>query len=236
MPTSKCLCRVFAPIFLVFLLMPATVRSEPVTLGWSDLLPLEYFVVEKAADALQAKLDALPRDAQIAFEDIGRQRSLKRRIASGELSMEELTPINRELFNQELETAFPAAAALSDEVDLLSAEAELADKASNPKLDGKTVRIPGYVLPLEFDGEKTTEFLLVPFVGACIHVPAPPPNQMVHVLYPKGFQSKGLYTPVYVVGRMSAAGATLNLFLSDGNAPVESGYRIEAKDIEPYEN
>ena len=44
----------------------------------------------------------------------------------------------------------------------------------NPLLDGLTVRLPGYVLPLEITGRKVTEFLLVPWVGACIHTPPPP--------------------------------------------------------------
>ena len=43
------------------------------------------------------------------------------------------------------------------------------------ELNGKRVKIGGYVVPLDFDATKVTEFLLVPFVGACIHVPPPPP-------------------------------------------------------------
>ena len=49
------------------------------------------------------------------------------------------------------------------------------------KLDGKVVSIPGFMVPLEDDLEQVTEFLLVPYAGACIHVPPPPPNQMVYV-------------------------------------------------------
>src|SRR6187549_1707175 len=48
-------------------------------------------------------------------------------------------------------------------------------------LDGKSVRIPGYMVPLEDDSEIVSEFLLVPYVGACIHTPPPPPNQIVQV-------------------------------------------------------
>ena len=46
------------------------------------------------------------------------------------------------------------------------------------------------------------EFLLVPFVGACIHVPPPPPNQMVHALTEKPYEMEGLFEPVYAVGTM----------------------------------
>jgi hypothetical protein len=50
------------------------------------------------------------------------------------------------------------------------------------ELDGERVRIPGYVLPFEYsESGKITEFLLVPYFGACIHTPPPPPNQLVYV-------------------------------------------------------
>ena len=54
--------------------------------------------------------------------------------------------------------------------------------AAVPELAGQNLALPGFVLPLEYDGKKVTEFLLVPWVGACIHTPPPPPNQMVHVI------------------------------------------------------
>src|SRR5947209_3627279 len=54
-------------------------------------------------------------------------------------------------------------------------------KSAAQQLDGKTVSIPGFMVPLEDDLSQVTEFLLVPFAGACIHVPPPPPNQMVFV-------------------------------------------------------
>ncbi len=54
------------------------------------------------------------------------------------------------------------------------------------ELDGQRVKIPGFVVPLESDeGGKMTEFFLVPYFGACIHVPPPPPNQIVYVTLEK---------------------------------------------------
>ena len=49
------------------------------------------------------------------------------------------------------------------------------------ELEGARVRIPGFSIPLERSGDKVSEFLLVPYFGACIHVPPPPPNQIIHV-------------------------------------------------------
>ena len=67
-------------------------------------------------------------------------------------------------------------------------------------LNGQQVRMPGYVLPLEFSGTKITEFLLVPWVGACIHTSPPPPNQIVNVKFDGGIEIKGQFAPMWVTG------------------------------------
>ncbi len=103
-------------------------------------------------------------------------------------------------------------------------------------LNGQQVRIPGYFLPLEASGTRITEFLLVPYIGACIHVPPPPPNQIVHVrtLQKKGYSSKNLYEPVWVTGVITAKSMVKYLYLADGSAGVNIGYTMQAKRIEPY--
>ena len=70
------------------------------------------------------------------------------------------------------------------------------------KLDGQFVKIPGYALPLELDGVAVQEFLLVPYVGACIHVPPPPPNQIILVDYPEGLTKMKLFDPIWVSGEI----------------------------------
>lgn len=113
-------------------------------------------------------------------------------------------------------------------------EAKLA--LTNKELDGKVVRIPGYLLPLEFDENKVTEFFLVPYVGACIHTPPPPPNQIVHVSVEGGYTSFGdLYTPIWVDGIIRSEQKNSNLSYVDGAADIPSGYMIDAINIELYE-
>lgn len=69
------------------------------------------------------------------------------------------------------------------------------------ELDGKSIRIPGFIVPLEFNDDQTiTQFFLVPFFGACIHVPPPPPNQIIFVSYPKGLKLDALYDPFWISG------------------------------------
>jgi len=71
------------------------------------------------------------------------------------------------------------------------------------QLAGRTVRIPGYIVPLDDFADAVTEFLLVPYFGACIHTPPPPPNQMVHVRVGRGTHASTSWErPVWVEGRL----------------------------------
>lgn len=70
-------------------------------------------------------------------------------------------------------------------------------------LNGRAVRIPGFVVPVEFDEEIITEFFLVPYFGACIHSPPPPPNQIIYVQAAKGLKLETLYDPFWISGKLS---------------------------------
>ena len=93
-------------------------------------------------------------------------------------------------------------------------------------LDGQQVRLPGFVVPLDFEGTETSEFLLVPYFGACIHVPPPPSNQIVYVKTVAGYPLKELFEPVWVTGEMST-----QAYLNDVG---DAGYTMQATIIEPY--
>lgn len=95
--------------------------------------------------------------------------------------------------------------------------------AIKTELNGQTVKIGGYVVPLDFSATKITEFLLVPFVGACIHVPPPPANQIIYVKAKDGFQIAGDFDPVYVTGKLSAKITATGL--------AETGYTIDADSV-----
>jgi uncharacterized protein len=93
-------------------------------------------------------------------------------------------------------------------------------------LDGKRVRIPGFVVPVGLVGQTVTEFLLVPYYGACIHVPPPPPNQIVLVRLAKGVAVGSDFVPVFVTGVMSTGRLSTEL--------ADVGYQITAGVVEPY--
>lgn len=95
------------------------------------------------------------------------------------------------------------------------------------EFDGETVRLPGFVVPLEYDDEqRVTEFFLVPYFGACIHVPAPPPNQIIHVTMIAGLDLKSIYEPYVVEGVMAIA--------MTANELGVSAYSIRAESTRPY--
>ena len=90
------------------------------------------------------------------------------------------------------------AAASDDEYQQALASTEV-----NAAMDGAMVRIPGFVVPLEFDDQNiVTQFLLVPYFGACLHMPPPPPNQIIMVEAPGGITLDELYTPFWISGRI----------------------------------
>ena len=116
----------------------------------------------------------------------------------------------------------------------IAAKRKHAMEAVNETLNEQQVRLAGYVLPLEMDGLKITEFLLVPYVGACIHEPVPPANQIVLVKFAQGIEVDGQFTPVWVQGKMSTQIGTTKLYLIDGSADIPRSYTLEADAIELY--
>ena len=94
------------------------------------------------------------------------------------------------------------------------------------EMDGQAVRIPGFVVPVEFDEETITEFFLVPYFGACIHSPPPPPNQIIYVHAPDGLKLNTLYDPFWISGIISTT-------LIE-NYMATSAYSMQMKSYEPY--
>lgn len=104
------------------------------------------------------------------------------------------------------------------------------------ELNGASVKMPGYLLPLEYSGLAITEFLLVPWVGACIHTPPPPPNQIVHVKLAKNnpYRSVSMFEPVWVYGTILTQRSTKNVFLTDGSGDINMGYKMMASKVAKY--
>jgi len=96
------------------------------------------------------------------------------------------------------------------------------------EMDGQRIRIPGFVVPLEFgENKKVTQFFLVPYFGACIHVPPPPPNQIIFVTSKKGLAIKELYDPLWISGIISTSRIENDVALA--------AYKMEMEFSEIYE-
>lgn len=111
---------------------------------------------------------------------------------------------------------------LYDELQQSLASAPVVDT-----LDGRMISIPGFVVPLEGEGDRVDRFFLVPYFGACIHVPPPPSNQIIDVHYEPGTRIDSLYDAVLISGRL-----TTEVFSHEMGT---AGYRLEAYRIAPYE-
>lgn len=98
---------------------------------------------------------------------------------------------------------------------------------ANPLLNGKQIRIPGYVVPLGFNAQgQVSEFFLVPYYGACIHVPPPPANQIIYVKDATVTQ-EALWQPYWVAGELRTSSYQAEL--------ANASYQMIAQQIEAYE-
>ena len=92
--------------------------------------------------------------------------------------------------------------------------------------NGRIVRIPGYIVPIDYNGTRVTAFILVAYVGACVHVPPPPANQLVFVTTSKPYESSGLFEAVNVTGMFGVSSLSTQL--------ADIGYALSADKIEPF--
>lgn len=213
----------FGALLVIALAMPDAAAEAPLKVTWESLIP--------PAPPLKDPLGHLSADYQVELELVYTAREMKRRgIKSGNGP-----PVAEVL---KLEAKLKKAGLDIDGLLARYHEYNLAlvklGEAVVSWLDGRDVRIAGYALPLEFTGKGVTEFLLVPYVGACIHAPPPPPNQMVFVHLKQSFQMKDLYMPVWVTGRMAIKPTNKSLSFVDGQANVDAGYTLDATRVEEY--
>ena len=215
----KAICLAIAAAFSFSFANPA-MALDPVEITWVDLLPeerpyhdpfreLEYRQISDLAELY--RIEVLKIRAE---NDETRARALELREG---LVSQGLDP--DQLFRQR---------------EIVMNQRKMAATEPNTELLGKLVRLPGYLLPLEMVDQKAIEFLLVPTVGACIHTPPPPANQMVFVRFEQGFEVDELYKPVWISGEMRAQSQSNALSFVDGQADIETTYFVDAVSVELY--
>lgn len=96
-----------------------------------------------------------------------------------------------------------------------------------PAMKGRKGRIAGFALPLERQGDKVTEFLIVPYFGACIHTPPPPANQIIHAKSARPLAGVKMMVPIWTYGSFSVQRGETQWGVA--------GYRLTVDKIAPYE-
>ncbi|GAA0348317.1 hypothetical protein GCM10009092_10890 [Bowmanella denitrificans] len=93
----------------------------------------------------------------------------------------------------------------------------------------KAIKIPGFIVPLQADEQQhVTEFFIVPYFGACLHMPPPPPNQIIYAVLKKGVELKNLYDPFWFEG-------VLAIEINE-NEMGTAAYRLWIDSVVPYED
>ena len=142
----------------------------------------------------------------------------------------------QEEFYAELEQDLKAGAVRLSEVDPLSKIEEGSAQDVMPQfgtfdvvedLDGQFIRMPGYIVPLEFNpNDLYTEFLFVPYMVACLHMPPPPPNQVIFVRAETAVRVPDIWTAYWLEGDLQIERQMNDL----GNA----AYTLDLTTLEPY--
>ncbi len=201
--------------------------EKSLQLKWENLIP--------ELDPLQNPLDALPADLWDAYDEINYWKRLQQILLDPE-GQEELRAAEKKAqkaFGVFLKKGVDINDVYKQREGYLS-EVDKRKKIVVRKYDGEKITISGYLLPLEFSDAGVKEFLLVPYVGACIHVPSPPANQMIYVKSDKLYKFKDTFEAVTVSGTLKTEAYSNKLSLVDGTQIVDSGYKMQARTIEIY--
>lgn len=191
------LCIVALSVVLSFSTTAAAKKYD--VIEWVDLIP------QADLDVLlnpPASINDIPHDLSMSID-----------------SLDKLSDVIDKGIEQSQKVPTPEEQAYASALASTNVKAELANK---------DIRLPGFVVPVEYnDDQVITEFFLVPYFGACIHVPAPPPNQVVYVKYPKGLSLTALYDPFWIEGNLQTE--------IKQNDIATAAYEITADEIKPYE-
>jgi len=105
---------------------------------------------------------------------------------------------------------------------------EWAKAPINEKMAGRRIRIPAFIVPLDWENDtELRELLLVPYFGACIHSPPPPANQIIHVRLEKPLGGLRAMDAVWAYGIIFAE-------KNDYGVLGAAGYGMTMDKLEPY--
>lgn len=101
-----------------------------------------------------------------------------------------------------------------------------APSAELKKVLGKESTIKGFMMPLDYDTKEVSEFLFMPYIPACMHVPPPPPNQLILVKMKKGTKAASSFYPIELTGVLTL----------DANKELESSFKMDGLKVKELKN
>jgi len=219
------------PLCLVLSLVHAAPAQAAMELTWGDLLPQRTAAVADPFESMTPdQLADLARAEYIQWWLENDGEAIDGGAVTTEVQQQKLAVLEQKLTDQGFDVDY-----LLAQVELERDRRQSQQGLTNTQLEGETIQLPGYVLPLDPNNPKELKaFLLVPYVGACIHVPAPPPNQIIFVEAPESVKNPGTFSPVKLTGALRQEQRTYDLFRVDGSQPVEVGYSLVLEDMEAY--
>ena len=199
-------------------------RAAPEELTWNDLLPKEKADFD----------DPFTKLSDEQLQDLSMVARIRLLLKSEKIKPDGADAAEAKQIVAKLEAQGVKVDWLISQRDRVAKARQIAAEQVDEGIDGKEARIPGYMLPLKSESKRVTEFLLVPWVGACIHTPPPPPNQMVHVRVPEGVQDKGRFAAIWLEGMIELKPSEYELFLVDGTMKVKVAYTMNGAAISDY--
>ena len=206
---------------LVLFAAAAPALAEPLTVGFGDLGdPAAREFVDPYREMPAQRLEDLKTVVRL----------------DGQLANADLAPETRQRLEALRDAARQALVANGFDIDALLAQRwkvaerrQRARVATNPAMEGAEVTLAGYLIPAGTGADGQAMGYLVPQVGMCSHIPAPPPNELVRLRFDPSMSVGSMYVPVRVSGRLQTEASDETIHLLDGMVRMRSLWRLDAR-------
>ena len=208
---------------LVLVAAAAPVLAQPATVGFGDL----------ADPTAREFVDPYREMGAERLEDLKTVVRLDERLAEDDLATD-----TRQRLAALRDAARQALIANGFDIDALLAQRwvvaerrQRARVATNPAMEGAEVTLAGYLIPAGTDEDGQALGYIVPVVGMCSHIPAPPPNELVRLRFDPAMAVESIYLPVRVSGRLQTEASDETIHLLDGMVRMQSLWRLDARNL-----
>jgi hypothetical protein len=189
-------------------------------LDWRDLAPDVAVEDNPFAPLSDSQIDQLRR--------LALSRLLVQRLGH---RSDEVATHERQIISTLTQQGIDAEALLAQR-EALMAERRARAEALRPSVDGQALQLVGYLVPIVADSSSVRDFLLVPWAGACSHMPPPAANQLLRVQLPEGEPDPSLMQrAVRVAGTVRMRPQWQQVSMVDGVLTVASGYAVDNASI-----